>query len=138
MNDKLKVFSSKQADFMVVVAKRLVPDIGQLPRERQLDVIRVVDGALSEREPALQVQFGAFLKILNLAPFPRHFKTLKGLPPAIQDKWLRKFENSSIQKFRTGFWGLRTLIFMGYYGDPARAKEFNYTPSFKGNERLHD
>jgi hypothetical protein len=137
MGNSLKVFSDKDAKFLLVLAKRIVPDIATLPETEQLEVVCRIDDALWGREPALRMQFLAFLKILKLSFLPRHLKTFDRIKPAQQDDLIRKFEDHSIGKLRSGIWGVRTLIFMGYYGNPGRAKQFHYTPSLNGNEKLH-
>ena len=40
-------------------------------------------------------------------------------------------------KLASGFWGLKTIVFMGYYSQDAVAPMIGYTPSFAGNESLH-
>ncbi len=137
MGNSLKVFSDKDAKFLLVLAKRIVPDIATLPEEEQMGVIGRIDDALASREPALRLQFLAFLKILKLSSLPRHFKTFDRIKPEQQDVMIKKFEDHAISKLRSGIWGVRTLIFMGYYGNPDRASQFHYTPSINGNEKLH-
>jgi hypothetical protein len=45
-------------------------------------------------------------------------------------------ESSPVRLLRVGVWGLKTLIFMGYYGQPVIAARTGYTPSLDGNEVL--
>lgn len=137
-NTSLKVFSKKKAHFLLVLAKRIVPPVGDLDEAEQMAVVKAVDEALALRTPAIQLQFKVFLDLIRLSTLVRHRKTLERLPFEKLDVQLTKLENHPVAKFRTGFWGVKTLIYMGYYGDPDRAAQFDYTPSLKGNERLHE
>jgi hypothetical protein len=64
------------------------------------------------------------------APFDR-------LSPANQDAMLRWLLDAPLTKLRGGFWGLRALAFMGYYGQTEVWPSLRYTPSFNGNELLY-
>lgn len=136
MNHQWKVFSSKQGEFVLTIAKRVVPQAAGLNSDEQIKVVGAVDDALAMREPALRMQFLGFLGVIKAAALTRYFRPLGKLPGVKQDALLNWFQDSAIQKFRVGFWGLRTMIYMGYYGDSERAPEFNYMPDNNGNKML--
>jgi len=50
---------------------------------------------------------------------------------------LRWFQNFPVQLIRSGFWGVRTLVMMSYYGRPDVAALVGYHPSDEGNAVLH-
>ena len=138
MAEQLRVFSKREAEFVLVLARRMIPQLDGADESEQRKVVQIVDDALASRAPGLQTQFKVFLKLIRFSPLVRYGKKLDSLPPEDQDKVMRGFQDSPIPKFRSGMWGLKTLIYMGYYGDPDRAGQFGYNPSLTGNEKLHD
>ena len=97
----------------------------------------IVGKALAERPTALRRQFALFLSLLRWAPLLRFGATFERLAPTAQDAVLRWLLDAPAAKLRGGFWGLRALVFMGYYGQPETWGAIGYAPSFAGNERLH-
>jgi hypothetical protein len=47
---------------------------------------------------------------------------------------LRGIENSRLLLLRRGIWGLRTLVFMGYYARPEAAAALGYAAAPRGWE----
>jgi len=135
---KYQVLSSGQAEFVLALARRIVPEIAELGADEQWGVVRVIDGALAARPRALQFQIKFFLRMIQFSTLPWHGKSLNRLAPELQDRWLHRFQDSPIPRIRTGMWGLKTLVFMGYYGNPDRWLLFHYAPVLDGNEKLHD
>jgi hypothetical protein len=56
------------------------------------------------------------------------------LAPAGRVRCLLRFQDSPILLLRRGFWGLRTLAFMGYYGRAEAAAGIGYAASAAGWE----
>ena len=137
MSKPFKVLSEKKAKFILVLARRIVPEVANLDQKEQREIAGVVDEALAIRGSALQFQFKTFLDLIRFSSMLRHGKTLERCAPEVQDRLLKKFEDSRIPRIRAGMWGLKTLIFMGYYGRHERAEQIKYTPSLNGNEKLH-
>ena len=104
-------------------------------RDAMLDL---VDQALAARSPAMRRQFGLFLQMLRWWPLLRYVRPLEMLDPRQQDAVLRGFQDAPVQLVRSGFWGVRTLIFIGYYGRPDVGPSIAYRPSRDGNAVLHD
>jgi hypothetical protein len=53
---------------------------------------------------------------------------------AARQRMLAALEDSRSPLLRRGFWGLRTLILMGYYGRPGAAAEIGYAADPRGWE----
>lgn len=132
----MKTFSPKKEAFFLALSHRIVPEIALLDQNGRERFLQIVDDTLATRPALVQRQFRFFLSILRISSIPRHFKTLDRLPPDRQDRILSRFQHSSNNLLRRGFWGLKTLIFMGYYGQPEVARRIRYTPSPRGNEML--
>jgi hypothetical protein len=129
--------SEQQLAFLMTVAERIVPGAADLDREGRSRFTEIVSRALADRPRSIQKQFGVFLGLVRWAPLLRFGARFDRLRPENQDAVLRWLLDAPVAKLRSGFWGLRALAFMGYYGQPEVWPALGYTPSFNGNERLH-
>lgn len=134
----MSVLSDKQTRILLTVADRIVPEMAEMDQAGRERFLEIVEATLMTRSPSIRRQFGVFLNILNLSPIPTRFRSLMRLSPEARDLMLRKFQYSSSKLLRIGLWGLKTLIFMGYYGQEAVKRKIGFTPSLQGNEKLHD
>jgi hypothetical protein len=119
------------------VAGCIVPAVADLSAEGRSRFIAIVGKALAERPLSIQRQFVLFLGLMRWLVVLRFGAPFDRLSPADQDAVLRWFLDAPLAKLRGGFWGLRALAFMGYYGQTEVWPSLRYTPSFNGNERLH-
>lgn len=124
----------RAAERLGAVARRLVPEFAAGDDERRRAFEEIVDHALAARPAAVRRQIGLFLAIVDRAPALRWGRTFRSLDGNRQDRVLRWFQDGPVGLFRTGFWGLRTLVFMGFYGQPAVWPELGYAPRVTGRE----
>jgi hypothetical protein len=54
-----------------------------------------------------------------------------------QDAVLRWFEDCPLGLLRKGFWGLKAMIYMGYYGQPETNELVGYAPEIDGRAGPH-
>ncbi|MBI5528032.1 MAG: hypothetical protein HY897_17000 [Deltaproteobacteria bacterium] len=132
----MKSLSDSQAAFLLAVARRVVPAVATLDPGGTERFWRLIDDALNIKPPAILARFKFFLLILRWAPALVFFRPLDRLGPGTQDGVLRWLQSSPIRLLRVGVWGLKTLCFMGYYGQPEVAAGIGYSPVLEGNERL--
>ena len=123
--------------FFLRLAARVVPATASLDAAGRGRFAAIVAKALAERPPALRRQLALFLGVLRWAPVARYGAPFDRLAPDRQDAVLRFFMDAPLAKLRSGLWGVRALVFMGYYGQPEVWPAVRYAPSFDGNERLH-
>lgn len=128
--------NESQWSFLHVVGRRVVPPLADLDEAGRARFRTIIATALAERPPGVQAQIRAFLTLLRLAPLLRWGRTFSQLPGERQDRFLRWLQDEAPARLRQGFWGLKTLIFMGYYGQAELGPSFAYTPSRTGNEYL--
>ena len=119
------------------VAGRIVPAVGNLDAEGRARFIAIVGKALADRPRSIQRQFVLFLGLLRWLTLVRFGAPFDRLSPENQDVMLRWLLDAPLTKLRSGFWGLRTLAFMGYYGQTEVWPSLRYAPLFNGNEMLH-
>ncbi|MHA1569291.1 MAG: hypothetical protein ACTSXZ_07465 [Alphaproteobacteria bacterium] len=115
----------------------IVPEVGDLDAAGREKFLGAIDGLMVTRPPALQRQFRIFLNVLRWAAVLRYGRPLDRLPAAKQINVMRWFQNAPLLLLRRGFWGLKTLVFVGYYGGTGVEEKIGFTPSRHGNEMLH-
>jgi hypothetical protein len=133
----MKSLPQEKAEILRVLAARIVPETAELDAAGQGRFFRIIDEALQDREPSVRRQFAVFLGVLRWAPLLRFGGALDRLPPERQDAALRWFEDCPVRLLRKGFWGLKAMVFMGYYGQPETNVLVGYAPSFDGRDGLH-
>lgn len=114
------------------LAMTMVPETSELDPEGWSRFERIVDQATAARPAGLQRQLRLFVHLVQWSAIVRYGRPFTGLDPERRSRWLRYFENHSVTRIRVGFWGLRTLILMGYYGQPEVAVALGYRPDPRG------
>jgi hypothetical protein len=114
------------------VADTVVPGAAELAGVEWEALEAIVDGALLERPPRMRRQLAVFLRLVNLLPILRWGRTFTRLDPQRRTRLLRALERSPLLLVRRGIWGLRTLVFMGYYGRPESHAALGYGARLRG------
>jgi len=86
----------------------------------------IMEAALASRPPRVKGQLRLFLRLVNLMPLPSTGRTFEKLPPERRAAFLAGLERSRIALLRRGLWGVRTLLFMGYYTQDAVRERIGY------------
>ena len=97
------------------VATAVVPESSSLDDRAWSEVDAMIEQALAQRGPRVTRQLLLFLRLLELLPVARYGRPLTRLATHQRVAFLESIERSRLLLVRRGFWGLRTLIFMGYY-----------------------
>jgi hypothetical protein len=116
------------------IATTVVPEAGHLGSREWDEVEAIVGRALAGRPPRLRRQLTLLLLLLEWLPLLRYGRQLSHLHPARRRAVLERLERAPLLLVRRGFWGLRTLILMGYYGRPAAAAAIGYRADARGWE----
>jgi len=116
------------------VATCVVPEAGRLESAQWDEMEAIVARAIAARPRAVQRQLALFLMVLEWLPLLRYARRLSRLDTARRTKFLDRLQRSPLLLLRRGFWGVRTLILMGYYGRPAAAAEIGYRADARGWE----
>ncbi len=67
-----------------------------------------------------------FVGLLDWLPIFRHRRRLRSLDPERRLRFLEAVQDSRLTLLRRGVWGLRTLVFMGYYARPTVHATIDY------------
>jgi hypothetical protein len=133
MSPQRPVVGRARAAFRAV-ATTIVPEAVHLGPSEWDDVEAIIGRALAGRPPRLRRQLALLLALLEWLPLLRYGRRLSRLDPARRLAFLERVEAAPLVVVRRGFWGLRTLILMGYYGRPAAAAAIGYRADPRGWE----
>ena len=133
----MRYLSQERARFLLVVAGRIVPAIAGMDPEGLSRFFGIIDAALGDRPAPVRRQLGAFLGLIRWLPVLRWGASFDRIGARRQDRFLRWLQRTRLRLLRQGFWALKTIVFMGYYGQPELWPLFGYEPRQDGNEALH-
>jgi hypothetical protein len=133
----MNALTQEKSEFLWILANRIVPETVELDEQGRKRFFDIVDGALLDRPASVRGQFATFLGVIRKGPVFRYGKTFEKLTPVCQDAVLHWFEDCPVGLLRKGFWGLKAMVFMGYYGQPETNELVGYAPEFDGKARLH-
>ena len=114
------------------VAATVVAESASLDHRGWAELDRVIENALAIREASVRRQFVAFLRLLQFLPIVRYGRPLTALNGLQRTAFLESIERSPLLLVRRGFWGVRTLVFMGYYTQDDVAAAIGYQASPNG------
>lgn len=114
------------------VTETVVPETRELDEPGWSRLEAVVADALAARPLALRRQLRILLRALQWLPLLRWGRTFPALPPGARRRVLSALQDAPVLALRRGFWGLRTLAFMGYYGREEVHGEIGYRAHLRG------
>jgi hypothetical protein len=129
------VLAPVRAVFRAVVVT-VVPEAKQLEESGWIALEALVEDALEFRPRALRGQLQIFLRAIEWLPVVRYGRTFTALGDEQRSRILRYLQDHPVERIRCGFWGLRTLAFLGYYGRPEGAHAIGYRPDPRGWEAV--
>ena len=132
------VLKAGQRRFLLCLATRIVPESAGAPPQVTEPLLAAIDRELRPRPRLQQLEFKLLLLAIRWMTVPVTLRWFERLPAERQDRWLRFLENAPLTLLRVGIWGLKTLVFLGYYTQDGVQRRILYLPSKEeGNVRLH-
>lgn len=116
------------------VAVTVVPEAGNLRPSEWDELEAIVERGLASRPSAIRRQLRLFVRILEILPLFRFGRTFRRLDPQQRTRFLLSIQDAPVLLLRRGFWGVRTLVYMGYYSRDAAREEIGYRASTRGWE----
>lgn len=133
------ILGPRQARFLLRLAARIIPEVASAELDVKRSFTTTIDQALRLQPPAQRFLFKLLLFALQWMTVPFTLRRLDHLPPGWQDALLRLLENAPLRILRAGVWGVKTLVFMGYYGQETVERRIQYLPSKRdGNTILEE
>lgn len=108
------VFSSLREPLRAI-GSVVLPSPDLLDEEGWIEAENIIEGALASKPKGIKRQIRLFLRVVNLLPILTTGRTLVGLPVERRSAVLQGLHRSRLMPLRRGMWGIRTLLFMGYY-----------------------
>lgn len=114
------------------LACRVVPPCERLDDAARDEMMRIIDRAITGRPASMQRQLGLFLTVIRVVARLRSLRRIEKLKPDDVERLCRWLERNPISLVRKGFWGVKALILMGYYGQGPIRAAIGYRPELRG------
>jgi hypothetical protein len=118
------------------LAVTIVPEAVSLDALAWEEVERIVEQGLAARPEAIRRQLRLLVRALDFLPVFRFGKTFRALDPVRRTAFLLAVQDAPALLVRRGFWGLRTLVFMGYYTRQEARDAIGYRADVRGWEAV--
>jgi hypothetical protein len=116
------------------VAATVVPEATRLERTQWDELEAIVGRYVAGRPPSIRRQLTALLLLIDWVAVLRFGRRFRSLDDARRTRLLAGFADAPSLLLRRGFWGLRTLVLMGYYGRAQAAAAIGYRADARGWE----
>ena len=110
----------------------MVPDAAALDETGWRAMDASIAEALAKRPPAMRRQLALFIRILDTLPVFRWGRRFHALGAARRARFLDALQYSPIPLLRRGVWGVRTLVFLGYYARADVQAALGYRATARG------
>jgi len=116
------------------LAQCFIPETARATDSQWRGLESAVATALAARPARLRRQVLLFVRLIDFTARARYGTGFAGLGAARGTALLEGFAASRVLLFRRGVWGLRTLVMLGWYTDPAVIAALGYRASAAGWE----
>lgn len=114
------------------LAETVVPETAALGTDGRASLDRIVANAIGARPPRMRRQLALFLHAIEWLPLLRYGQPFSKLNLHRRQRFLESLQDSPLLLIRRGFWGVRTLILMGYYTQAAALGIIGYRADPRG------
>lgn len=118
------------------VVSTVVPEAKNLSEPGWGELETLVETTLQNLSRAMHRQLQLFIRAIQWMPVFRFGKCFTSLSAEQRMRVLCYLQNHRLEIVRCGFWGLRTLALLGYYGRPEGAQTTGYAADARGWEAL--
>jgi hypothetical protein len=129
------VLSHVRPVFRAVVSI-VVPEANKLDEQSWRELETLAETTLQNRPRAMHRQLRLFIRAIQWMPVFRYGRRFTSLRAEQRMQVLCYLQDHRLEIVRCGFWGLRTLAFLGYYGTPEGLQTTGYAPDVRGWEAL--
>lgn len=121
-------------DTFRAIAATVVPEASALDEAGWSALESLVEKTLERRPASMRRQLVLFVRAIEHLPRLRWRRPFSALGPEERTRFLSGLEHAPVLLLRRGFWGLRTLVFLGYYARPEAAAAIGYRADARGWE----
>jgi len=97
------------------LARAIVPETARLDETGWLHLEDIIEENLADRPEKLRDQLRLFIKVAGFLPRLRYGRAIESLSEEQRTRYLESLQDFPLLLIRRGFWGLRTLVYMGFY-----------------------
>jgi hypothetical protein len=116
------------------IVRTIVPEGSDLDEASWAELESLVQASLSDRPTVLIRRLRLFLHIVQWLPVLRYGRPFSSLDPDRQALFLTSLQHHRIDTVRVGFWGVRALALLGYYGRSTAQRALGYGADPRGWE----
>ena len=131
----MTVLSPVRSIFRAVVSA-VVPEGKEMDATGWSELETLVETTLQNRPRAMHRQLRLFIRAIQWLPLFRYGKRFTSLRAEQRMQILCYLQDHRLEVIRCGFWGLRTLALLGYYGRPEGVQATGYAADPRGWEAL--
>jgi len=118
------------------VVSTVVPEARNLGEPDWSALETLVETALQNLPRAMHRQLRLFMHTIQWMPVFRYGRSFTSLSAEQRMQVLCYLQDHRLEVIRCGFWGLRTLALLGYYGRPEGVQVIGYAADPRGWEAL--
>ena len=118
------------------VVSTVVPEARNLGEPAWSELEALVETTLQTRPRAMHRQLRLFIRTIQWMPVFRYGRRFTSLRAEQRMQVLSYLQDHRLEIVRCGFWGLRTLALLGYYGRPEGVQATGYAADPRGWEAL--
>ena len=97
------------------LARGIVPETADLDEAGWVRLEGIIEENLADRPEKLRTQLSLFIKVAGFLPRLRYGRSIESLSRVQRTRYLESLQDFPLLLIRRGFWGLRTLVYMGFY-----------------------
>jgi len=127
----MTTLSPVRGTFRAIVST-VVPEADQLDEQGWQELEALVEATLRDRPPAMLRQLRFFLRAIQWLPVLRYGRAFTSLSAEKRKQVLSRLQDHRIELIRCGFWGVRTLAFLGFYGRAEAVRAIGYAADPRG------
>ncbi len=114
------------------MVETFIPNLRAMDRVEYQQMLAVIDAKLEVQPASARKQLRVFVRVLQWLPLFRFGRRFHKLSDDKRQKFFSALQDGRIEKFRIGLWGLRTLVYLGYYTKPSVQQSLGYAPNKLG------
>jgi hypothetical protein len=116
------------------VVSTVVPEANQLDEQGWRELETLVEVTLRDRPTVMVRQLRLLLRAVQWLCVFRYGRGFTSLSAEQRRRVLAHLQDHRIELIRCGFWGLRTLAYLGFYGRAEAVRAIGYAPDPRGWE----
>jgi hypothetical protein len=118
------------------LSETFVPETVEMDDRGWARLFEIVEAALRTRPQGVQRQVVLLVRALDWLALIRHGRRLASLDPTLRQSLMESLQRSRLLLLRRGIWGIRSLVFMGYYARPEIHAALGYRARSEGWEAV--